>query len=148
MSERDPQSTDELLDSLQRALEINKMNNRIEVMWDPSLADPEIHLEDPDLDGFLQTFADDERGKRIQTWVEGGSKCESQLEGSCRGQQRAVGSVDFHGGTIDDSVLACRQDLRPVYADIMNNAVRAGGLSYDVRINGKEIPKPSSEPGK
>jgi len=143
MTERDRGPLDELLDSIQEALDVNRMNNRIEVMWDPFLADPEIHLAEEDLDEFLKTFSDDERGKKIKTWIEGGSGCERNTDGeTC--ERRAVGSVDFHGGTIEDSILACRQDIRSVYEDIMNNAVRLHGLSYDVRINGKEIPKPVS----
>lgn len=145
MSEGDPKPIGEILDDLQRALEVNKMNNRIEVMWNPSLADPEIHLEDPELDAFLQTFADDERGSRIQAWVKKGSKCESQLEDSCHGTNPAVGSIDFHGGTVEDSVLACRGDIRPVYRDIMDKGVRLGGLSPEVTINGKSIPKPAPQ---
>ena len=146
MTEGQPKSTDEILDDLQRALGVNRMNNRIDVMWNPSLADPEIRIEDPELDGFLGTFAEDERGRRIQTWIEGGSKCESQLEQSCRGQNRAVGSIDFHGGTTDDSVLVCRQDIRSVYHDIMEKAVRLGGLSPDITINGKPVPGKIQQP--
>lgn len=144
MTERDQESFDGLLDSIQGALNVNKMNNRIEVMWDPSLADPEIHLEEEDLDEFLKTFSHDERGEKIKSWIEGRSGCERNTDGEAC-ERRAIGSIDFHGGTTEDSVLACRQEIRAVYEDIMNNAVRLGGLSYDVRINGKEVPKPGPE---
>jgi hypothetical protein len=144
MNEREEEPVEDFLDFIEKALKKNKMNNRIEVMWDPSLADPEIHLAEEDLDEFLKTFSADEKGKKIKTWIETGANCERNIDDR-KCEKRAVGSIDFHGGTIDDSVLVCREDVRIVYEDIMDNAVRLGGLSYDVRINGKAVPKPEPQ---
>jgi hypothetical protein len=133
-----------LLDGLQRGVEKAHESIRLEAMWDQSIADPVIHLENPELDDFLLTFAKTDTGDKVKKWVEKGAICEAKKnkdgeEKVCL--NRAVGSIDFNMVTVSDNVLVCREDIRPVYADIVNESVRKQGVFPDITINGKEAPR-------
>ena len=118
---------------------------RLEVMWDPSIADPEIHLTDEELDEFISSFSINDRGQQLKLWIETGLRCEErkEIEGrmyQCR--KSAVASIDWTGVTHGDSIFVCREDIRPVYRNVMTEAVAKQGISPNVTINGKEVPKP------
>jgi hypothetical protein len=140
-------SIEPILDDLNRAIVRVHHKNRIETMWDPSIADLQIHLTEEELDEFLQTFSPDERGLQLDEWIRFGVPCErTQKNGEeiihCKNM--AVGSVDWSAVLFSDSTLVCREDLRPVYADIMQNGVILQGIFPSVTINGKELPKPKA----
>lgn len=135
---------DKTIEVLQRAIDKVHESVRLEAMWDPSLADPEIPLDEEELDDFIKSFSDDEKGAELREWVKLGVPCEAtRTEGEellpCN--KNAVASVDWSGVIIADSVLVCRQDLRYLYKDIMENAVRKEGIYPFLTINGKEVPK-------
>lgn len=144
MKERD--EIENTLDNLQAAIDRVHENVRLEAMWDPSIADPNIYLKDEELDEFLKTFSDTDKGKQIKEWINIGTVCEAKKHEDerevCR--EMAVGSVDFYAVTIEDSVLGCRNSIRAVYKDIMDEGVRKSGLLPRVTINGKEVPRNNS----
>lgn len=141
MKERD--EIDKQLDNIQNVIDRVHENVRLEAMWDPSIADPKIHLSEEDLDEFLKSFADTDKGKQIKEWITLGAYCEAKKHKDERNicENLAVGSIDFYGVSFEDSVLACRGSIREVYKDIMDNGVRKNGLLPRVTINGKEPPK-------
>ena len=141
MKERD--EIENTLDNFKAAIDRSKQNVVLEAMWDPSIADPKIYLEDEELEVFLKTFSDDDKGKQIETWITAGTKCEAKKHDDEREicEERAIGSVDFYAFTFQDSVLGCRNSIRAVYKDIMDNGVRKNGMVPRVTINGKEVPK-------
>jgi len=132
------------LDNIQQVIDRVHENVRLEAMWEPSIADPEIHLTDEELNEFLETFADTDKGIQIKEWINLGTYCEAKKHEDERTicENKAVGSVDFYGVTFEDSVLACRESIRVVYKDIMDEGVRKNGLLPLVTINGKAVSKP------
>ena len=145
MTERDKQSPEEIADALKSIFDRRTESIRLEVMWNPSLADPEIHLTDEELDEFLQTFSDDQSGKKFKYWISEGAHCDIQKEIS--GKQVACGKnavcvIDWDGARQVESSLVCREDLRPAYSDIKSKNVRDEAMTLRVRINGKQVPRP------
>ena len=140
---------DKTIEALQHAINRVHENVRLEVMWDSSIANPEIPLNEEELDDFIKSFSDDEKGAELKEWIELGVPCEvTRTEGkeSLLCKRNAVASVDWSGVIVADSVLTCRQDLRYLYKDIMDTAVRKEGIYPFLTINGKEVPK--LNPGK
>lgn len=119
---------------------IKKIHERniLEGMWNPNYYDPEIPLSDEELDEFISTFAKDEQGEKIETWIKGGAKCEALHEEIH--DSLAVASIDWTGVTISDSVLVCGEDLRQTYRTITKDCKKQG-LNPTLTINGKEIPR-------
>jgi len=133
---------DKTIEELQRAINRAHEKIRLEAMWDPSIADPEIHLTDEELDDFVKSFSDDQRGAELKEWIELDTPCEAMRtveKELLQCKNNAVASVDWSGVIIADSVLTCRQDIRYVYKDIMDNAVRKEGIYPFLTINGKEV---------
>lgn len=120
------------------------MLNRLAILDNPGLINPEIPLSDLELDAFLQTFAETDQGIQLHGYINAGSKCESmgpEKDPSKRCGEPAVGSVDWRAETFEDSVLVCRDHVRFVYASLMTDDVRKNGLVPVLTINGKEIPR-------
>lgn len=135
---------DKTIEALQLAIEKVHESIRLEAMWDPSIANPEIPLDEKDLDDFIKSFSDDQRGRELKEWVELGTPCEViRKEGkkTLHCKRNAVASVDWSAVLIADSVLTCRKDLRYLYKDIMDNAVRKEGIYPFLTINGRQVPK-------
>ena len=107
---------------------------------DSPLLDPEVPMTEDELDLFIATFAEGEVGDKLRGYITAGAICDEVSEGE-RCVARAVASVDFSGGTVDDSLLTCRSHLRQIYGGVMESA-RVGEITPEVRINGKLIPKP------
>lgn len=136
--------TDKTIEALQQAIEKVHESIRLEAMWDPSIANPEIPLDEEELDDFIKSFSDDQRGRELKEWIELGVPCEvirKENKEPLHCKRNAVASVDWSGVIVADSVLTCRKDLRYAYKDIMDNAVRKEGIYPFLTINGKEVPK-------
>ena len=146
MKERDRQSPEQIAEALKPILDSASESKRLEVIWDPSIADSQIHLTDKELDEFIQTFSDDKRGRDLQEWIVMGTQCEivKEINGKfVRDGKNAVCSIDFDANWNSESTLVCRDDLRPAYADFMlKNVQGKKPITLRVRINGKEVPKP------
>lgn len=139
-----------IADAIAQAIEKVRTDNRLEAMWTPEIIDPEIPMNDEELDRFIATFAQNEQGERLQTWITGGSTCEArnlkedELDDK-RCNRLAVASVDWYGVSLSDSVLVCRDDVRFVYRSIMTEDVGYQGLTPTLTINGKAIPRIPAE---
>lgn len=131
-----------IADAIAQAIEKVRTDNRLEAMWSP--LDPEIPMTEPELDEFLRTFAQNPNTERLESCIRGGITCETRhtddegKEERCTGV--AIGSIDFYAETFSDSVLICRQDVRPVYKSITDDIGRQG-LTLALTINGKAIPQ-------
>ncbi len=131
------QSPDETTRRLSQGLQVARGERILRAGFDTSLVDAEIPMKEDELDSFIQTFAEGEVGDRVRQLIAAGTTCEEIVKG-VRCEFPAVASVDFSGGTVDDSMFACRGHIRDVYRGVIGS-VRAGEISSEVRINGKLI---------
>lgn len=133
-------------DAIAETIDRARTDNKLEAMWSPELLDPAIPMTEPELDDFLTTFAQNKQMRQIEDYIRSGNaRCETHHPNEEGVEERctrpAIGTVDFYGMTFGDSVIVCREDVRPVYKDIMANDVGREGLTLALTINGKAIPR-------